>query len=341
MDNSRNRVSLAGIEQSFECAGNDVVLRAALRAGVALPYECNVGACGNCKFELVEGEVDVRWPESPGWTEKDRQRNRYLGCQCVPKGDVTIKVRPNVHYAPPHAPRIVAGRLTDRRAITHDIHEFRFEIAGEMTFEPGQYALLALPGVEGQRAYSMSSIATTAANRELHFQIRRVPDGKGTAFLFDTLHPGQAIEIDGPYGMAYLRRDVKRDVLLIAGGSGLAPMISIARGITADPAMNDVKIHFVYGGRTTRDICGQDMLSALPGYGTRLKYDGVVSALADGEPWEGAMGYAHEFAQAVHGDNLRNMEIYFAGPPLMGQAIQKMLIGLNVPMSQVHFDQFY
>jgi len=335
-----HQISIAGTEQSFSCASNDTILRAGLRAGLALPYECNVGACGNCKFELIEGEVDMLWPEAPGRSEKDKQRNRYLGCQCAPKGDVTIKVRPDAHYTPVHAPRSVRARLVSQSAITHDIDEFRFDLNDEMAFEPGQYALLKLPGVEGQRAYSMSNIVD-AHKKELHFQIRRVPNGKGTSVLFNGLGEDAEIEVDGPYGMAYLRREVKRDILLIAGGSGLAPMISIARGVMTDPQMLDVNVHFIYGGRTPLDICGLDMLTSLPGFGTRLKYDGVVSQVLDQDPWTGPTGLAHEYANQVHGDRLKDMEIYFAGPPMMGQAIQKMLYDLKVPASQVHFDQFY
>jgi toluene monooxygenase electron transfer component len=340
-DGRAHRITLAGSDQSFECGSGDVLLRSALRNDIAFPYECNVGACGNCKFELIEGEVDVKWPGAPGWTDKDRERRRYLGCQCVPRGDCTIKVRPSGHYAPQHLPRRVTGTLSARRAITHDIEEFRFELSGDMPFEPGQYALLSLPGIEGQRAYSMSNIPSSDAPRELHFQIRRVPNGKGTGMLFDSLEVGASIEIDGPYGMAYLRRDVKRDIVCLAGGSGLAPMISIARGAMNDPALDGVKLHFIYGGRTPRDICGQDMLEALPGWNERLHFHAAVSDLTSGEPWEGPTGYAHSIAESIFGEGLRDMEIYFAGPPMMGAAIQRSFVALKVPFSQVHFDQFY
>jgi toluene monooxygenase electron transfer component len=338
-----HNVTVAGTEvQSFQCHSDDTLMRAAQRQGIAFPYECNVGACGNCKFELIEGEVETKWPEAPGWSERDRQKNRYLGCQCMPKGDCTIKFRPNDQYAPVHTPRVTTGTLIARRAITYDIDEFCFSLADNLTFEPGQYALLSLPGVQGQRAYSMSNIAAqNTESRELHFQIRRVPNGKGTGVLFDSVEIGAQIEIDGPYGMAYLRRHVKRDIVLLAGGSGLAPMISIARGVMTDPNMADVKVDFIYGGRTPRDICGQDMLTELPGFGTRLRYHGAVSGLAQGDPWDGPMGYAHEIAHSLHGENLRDMEIYFAGPPAMGTAIQKALIELKMPFGQVHFDQFY
>jgi toluene monooxygenase electron transfer component len=333
-----HRITLAGSELSFDCSGQDTLLRSALRAGIGFPYECNVGACANCKFELVEGEVEMRWPEAPAWSDRDRQRRRFLGCQSAPLGNCTIKVRPAPQFAPLHTPRRVTGTLVERRAITHDIEEFRFEVAEDLSFEPGQYALLALPGVNGWRAYSMSNIAD--GSRMLDFQIRRVPDGHGTAVLFDKLEVGTQIGIDGPYGMAYLRRDVRRNILCIAGGSGLAPMISIARGVAADPSMADVNLHFLYGARTPRDVCGRDMLESLPSWEERLQFEAAVSD-ARSEDWPGRVGFVHTVAETIYGERLRDMEIYFAGPPKMGEAIQSSLRDLKVPAEQVHFDQFY
>ncbi|HEY4295052.1 MAG TPA: 2Fe-2S iron-sulfur cluster-binding protein [Paraburkholderia sp.] len=343
MSELTHHLTLQGTDVQFSCSSNDTVLRAALRAGIAFPYECNVGACGNCKFQLIEGELGQNWLEAPGWTDKDRERARYLGCQSVPNGNCTIKVRTAAQYMPVHMPRRVSATLTERRDITHDIREFRFESDAPMPFEPGQYALLTLPGVTGVRAYSMSNIADPASP-SLHFQVRRVPGGKGGSVLFDVVQPGARIEIDGPYGHAWLRREVKRDIVCLAGGSGLAPMISIARGVAADPALCNVNLHFLYGGRTGKDLCGRDMLEALPGFGERIRYHAAVSAAEAGEGADVSVdhvGFVHDLADALLGERLRDMEIYFAGPPAMGAAVQKMLLARQVPFDRVHFDQFY
>lgn len=342
MSELTHRISLEGTDVSFPCRPDDTILRSALRAGVAFPYECNVGSCGNCKFQLLEGTLEQRWPEAPGWTDKDRARERFLGCQSAPGSDCTIKVRPSAPYAPIYPPRRVSARLTARREITHDIHEFRFSLDEPMPFEPGQYALLSLPGVSGMRAYSMSNLAD-GDGMALHFQVRRVPDGKGSAALFDDLMPDVRIEIDGPYGHAHLRRDVRRDIVCIAGGSGLAPMISIARGVASDPDLQDIKLHFLYGGRTDKDVCGRDMLEVLPGFDERFQFHASVSNPEAGDADRCAYhsGFVHELADTLLGDRLRDMEIYFAGPPAMGAAIQRMLLARQVSFDQVHFDQFY
>jgi toluene monooxygenase electron transfer component len=335
-------ITVEGSELSFPCQPDDTILRSALRAGVAFPYECNVGACGNCKFQLVEGELEQNWPDAPGWTEKDRERGRFLGCQSVPHSPCTIKVRTSDLHAPVHRPRRVTATLTQCRPITHDIREFHFALDEPMQFEPGQYALLSLPGVPGERAYSMSNVAD-ASNLSLQFQVRRVPNGKGTDVLFDRLQPGARIGIDGPYGRAYLRRDVQRDIVCIAGGSGLAPMISITRGFSFDPNLKDTKLHFLYGARTGKDICGRDMLEVLPGFGERIQFHAAVSAPESGEAEVASAytGFVHELADTLLGDTLREMEIYFAGPPAMGAAIQRMLLARKVAFDRVHFDQFY
>ena len=330
-----HHLRVAGSDAAFDCARSDTVLRAAQRAGLGFPYECNVGSCGNCKFELLEGEVATAWREAPALTDKDRQRQRHLGCQTQPLGECLIKLRLAERYAPVHRPRRGGAVLAQRRAITHDIEEFRFQLDTRQTFEPGQYALAWLPGVTGPRAWSMSNTAADA----WEFQVRRVPGGQGTGVLFAGLRIGQRIELDGPYGMAWLRRDVPRDILCLAGGSGLSPMVSITRAVMVEPRLVDRQLHFVYGGRTPADLCGEDLLRALPGWGQRLHYHGFVSLPPPG--WQGPSGFVHQAASKLFGERLRTMEIYFAGPPAMATAVQSMLLEAQVPPAQMHFDQFY
>ena len=121
-------------------------------------------------------------------------------------------------------------------------------------------------------------------------------------------------------------------------------MISIARGVAANPSLANIKLHFLYGGRTARDVCGRDMLAQLPGFNERLHFDAAISEDSPQDacaPWTGHVGYVHDLADSLFGDRLRDMEIYFAGPPAMGTAIQRTLLARQVPFEQVHFDQFY
>lgn len=339
---TQTRITTEPEKRAFDQLGEDTVLRAALRAGLGFPYECNSGGCGSCKFELFEGEVENLWPEAPGLTERDKRKGHLLACQSRASTDVRIKVRPTPDCVPVIKPKRVRAKFIDMHDITHDIREFRFVTEGGADFLPGQYAMLAIPGVSTPRAYSMSNVGNK--NGEWHFQIRRVANGMATDKLFHRLHVGEEIEIDGPYGLAYLRSEVARDIVCVAGGSGLAPMVSIARGAAQSGMLKTRQLHFFYGGRTPRDICGEPFLRELPDYADRIHFHPVVSLPGDdaGAQWRGETGFVHELVRRVLGDALPSFEFYFAGPPPMTQTLQEMLmVGYRVPFEQVHFDRFF
>ena len=325
---------------AFPQAAGDTILRAALRAGVGLAYECNSGGCGGCKFELIDGEIENLWPDAPGLSERDKKRGRHLACQCRARGDITIAAPSAGEYVPLRPPRRQSARLLSVQDVTHDIREFRFAAAEHADFLPGQYAMLELPGVTGSRAYSLSN--TPNARREWHFQIRRVPQGQGTHALFDGLAVGDEIGLDGPYGLAHLRTDSRRDLVCVAGGSGLAPMVSIARGAVEAGMLGGRTLYFFYGARTPRDVCGEAMLQALDGFGERIRFIPVVSLPGDEGEWSGATGYVHDQLAHVLPGAFADYEFYFAGPPPMTQALQELLmLGHKVPFGQIHFDRFF
>jgi toluene monooxygenase electron transfer component len=323
----------------YSCAGDDTLLRAGLRAGLGLPYECNAGSCGTCKVELLEGEVHSLRPEAPGLTERDRAKNRVLACQSRPTTDCSIKVRLRPENVPLHRPARFQATLESSRDLTHDMREFTFRTKDAPGFLPGQYALFYLPGVEAPRTYSMSNVDDGSGTWQ--FIVRRVAGGTGTVTLFDKVPVGATITLDGPYGLAYLRADSPRDLILIGGGSGLAPVLSLARGAVAEPALAGRRIDVFYGARTTRDLCGETELCALPGFGKRLFFHAVLSHSQDEEGWKGPSGFVHDHAREHIGDRWADFEYYFAGPPPMAQAVQQMLIEKRVPYPQVHFDSFY
>lgn len=319
---------------TFPCDDGDTLLRAALRAGVGMPYSCNTGSCGNCRFELIEGHVRHLRADPPASTEKDRAKNRWLGCQAAPDGDCLVKFRAMDQYVPPVRPASRQAVLTGATEITRDISEFTFRVDGSTDFRPGQYALLTVPGVSGGRAYSMSNLPGEGAWR---FMIKRTPGGAATGWLFGT-KPGSEITIDGPYGTATLKEDSPRDIVLLAGGSGLSPMVSIARGAEAAGMLRDHKLHVFYGARDTADLCDASVLGAAAG---SARFIAALSDPAADSGWTGPTGFIHDVVAADMGAALKDCDVYFAGPAAMSAAVQQMAHAAGVAPDQLHFDEFY
>jgi toluene monooxygenase electron transfer component len=330
-------IRIEGGESFVVTADEPNLLRGALRAGVGFPHECSVGGCGSCRFELIEGEMATLWEAAPGLSARDRKRGKRLACQSRPLSDCAVRVRASDEYRPPVRPRQSTATLLTRRQLTADMAEFTWRTAAPAEFLPGQYALLQLPGVVGARAYSMSNLAN--ADGVWQFIVRRVPNGMGTAALFDRLVPGDTLEMDGPYGMAYLRPESPRDLVCIAGGSGLAPMLSVARAAMSRP--NAGRLDFFYGVRTPADLCAQPFLEGLAGFGTRLRFHPVVSQTVPEDGWAGARGFVHEELASRLDKPFADRDYYFAGPPPMIESVQQLLmIEHKVPFEQIHFDRF-
>ncbi len=334
-------IVIDGQEESFPCGGDDSLLRAGLRAGMGLPYECSTGSCGTCKFQLLDGETEELWPDAPGLSERDKRKDRRLACQNRPLSDCKIKMRLDPAAIPQILPRRQMVRLVDIRELTHDMHEFRFSGETAADFLPGQYALLSLPGVTGLRAYSMANLANESG--EWHFHIKNMLGGSGSHALFDgVVAPGQEVELDGPYGLAFLRES-GRDIVCVAGGSGLSPMVSIARGVAADVRFRERRLYFFFGGREPRDICGEEFLAELPAFAERMSYHAAISEPSvSAQAWTGHRGFVHELVAETLADPLSDYEFYFAGPPAMAEAVQRMLMREHkVPFEQLHFDRFF
>lgn len=313
----------------------DTLLRAALRAGLAFPYECSVGGCGACRFELLEGVVQTLWEGAPGLSERDRKRGKRLACQSRPQGDARIRVRLGGEAEQPAVrPQRVTATLSERRAISDDMVELRLTLPHAPGFLAGQYALLYPPGADGARAYSMSNLDDGSG--DWRFIVRRTPGGRGSAVMCAELPVGATVDIDGPYGHAWLRPS-PRDVVCVAGGSGLGPMLSIARGVLAEQSAR--RVHFFLGLRHEGDLGAAEQLLALTG--ERLSATVVLSSPADTSAWSGATGFVHTEVQRQLEPDLSAYDHYMAGPPPMIEAMQDLLMARHqVPFGQIRFDRF-
>jgi toluene monooxygenase electron transfer component len=334
-------IRLAGQDTAFACAAGDTLLRAALRHGLGLSYECNAGACGSCKIELIDGELMDLFPEATGLRPRERERGRRLACQSAPVGDCTIKARLGEEYVPRHRPQRCRATLEAVRDITHDIREFSLRTGTPARFLAGQYAMLALPGAASPRAYSMSNLANDQGLWQ--FMVRRVPRGAVSNALF-ALTPGVVLELDGPYGLAFLREDSARDIVCIAGGSGLAPMVSILDGAASHPRASQRGAWLFYGGRGPRDVPDVEQALRRHGVDKGLHWHPIVSLpeLAREAGWTGEVGFVHELLARTLPQPLSGYEYYLAGPPPMIEAAVRLLtVEHKVPQSQLHFDRFF
>lgn len=324
----------------YACAADDSLLRAALRAGLGLPYECASGGCGACRVQVLEGEVEDRWPQAPGLAAVQRERGFRLACQARPLSDCRIRVRAKLRTSASPAPRRRAARMAERTDLTADMAEFSFRTEGEAQFVPGQFALLSLPGVTGDRAYSMSNLPNQ--DGVWRFVVKRMVDGCGTTALFDRLAPGDELALDGPYGMAYLRADSPRDIVCIAGGSGLSPVLSILAA-AARCERHPRRLNLYYGGRRPADLCVPGVIERDPSMRGRIACVTAISDVACQDAWDGERGFIHEVVRRrleAQGNPSTN-DYYFCGPPAMTDAVQRLLLEMRVPVSQAFYDRFF
>ena len=317
-----HRIQIEGGDEFIVSADEDSLLRGALRAGVGFPYDCGVGGCGGCRFDLVSGEMETLWPEAPGLSERERKRGKRLACQCRPLSDCVIKVRAGEENKPFFPTRRAQATLSRRREIAPGMAEFVFKTDEPAAFRPGQYAIFHPPGGQngrplGPRAYSMSNLPN--AEGEWRFVIRRTPGGVGSNAMFDGLAIGDTLTLDAPYGHAYWRDDNDRDLVCVAGGSGVAPIVSIALAALK----RGRRIQVFEGARTSADLCVPHLLA--PRELAELDYMPVLSSEPEASGWTGARGFVHAAVEngleAPAGDH----EYYFAGPPPMIEAMQDLL----------------
>ncbi|MFJ8912704.1 2Fe-2S iron-sulfur cluster-binding protein [Amycolatopsis sp. NPDC102389] len=336
-----HHITVEGSGVRFPCAEGDTLVRAALRAGVGLSYECNSGSCGSCRYELLEGEVHDRRPDAPGLSARDRRKGRRLACQSEPLSDCVLKV---AEPGPVPTPRPIRQNavLREVRPLTHDMAEFVFDAEKHAAFSAGQYAMIHLPDGDVERAYSMSNLSNCA--REWRFVVKRTPGGKATSFLFDRLRPGDSVVLDGPFGHAYLRPDdAARQVVCVGGGSGLGAMISVLLGIAALPDAGGWTAHLFCAGKEARDIHVPAAVGRLRDRLGRFHLHTALSA-AGNDPSAGESvfrGFAHEAVLDLLGDSVTDHTYYAAGPPAMTDALARALVlEKGLPADRLYFDRF-
>ena len=322
-----------------ESHDEDTVLEALLRAGCGIPYECSAGGCGSCKVTLLDGELGEILDNPPGLKDRDRRKGKRLACVSRPRSDCRISVQFDSAYEPKIRPSRQIAHFVSRTFLTPDLAEFRFQSESSADFLPGQYARLAIPGVSGTRSYSMSNTANAEGLWE--FQIKRVPGGSASEVLFADPPADLTVSIDAPYSIAYLPENQMKSIVCIAGGSGLAPMISILRGL-AERGAPRPRASLYYGARRISDVVDPNYLAGIPGFNPAAQYIPVVSDSNEFGRWEGAKGLLHDHLAEALSEACTDFDYYIAGPPPMVDAVRRLLVlEKKVPVQRLHYDRFY
>jgi naphthalene 1,2-dioxygenase ferredoxin reductase component len=294
-----------------------------------ISYSCMSGRCGTCRCRVLSGQVRNSGPEA-GRPHSGKD-DYVLACQAVLTDNCTIEL-PEVDEVVVHTARIVKGTVTAIEAATHDIRRIRVKLAKPIEFSSGQYATVQFTP-EHIRPYSMAGLHDDG---EWEFQVRRVPDGRVTAFIFDELQVGAALRISGPLGSAYLRKQHSGPMLCVGGGTGLAPVLSIVRGALA--AGMDNPIHLYFCVRSAEDVYDADRLQALATAHPNVKVHIVVAT------GTAATGQRNGLVtDAIEKDlgTLTGWRAYLCGAPAMVDALNLLVTRLGVEPRHVHADAFY
>jgi len=325
------QITLEGHERPIPVEAGDTILASLLRAGVPFPFSCQAGNCGTCKCELVSGDILELEHSEHALGAEERAKGIILACRTQVWDDTVVR-RIDAEELVMHPSRVMRCRVLEIEPLTHDIKTVRLavEAGGPMSFSAGQYAELEFaPGLS--RHYSM---ANTPQEPELVFHIRHMPEGRTSSHVAKHLKPGDKVKVQGPLGVSYLRDSHRGPVLLVAGGSGLAPIQSILRTLLERGHEAPVSLYF--GVRSERDLYHEDLLKDLAARHANFAYHVVLSEEM------GARGRRYGLVhQAIDLPIPDNVMAYLAGPPVMVEAASALLGAHGLAPRQIHADAFY
>jgi toluene monooxygenase electron transfer component len=336
--NARNR----GFE--FDARVRESVLYAGLRAGVDLPYECATGTCGTCKARLVSGRLHDGWPEAPGRKFVKPEQGEFLMCQCSAESEVTLQVSKFINSMDSGAPDARLGVLREPRMLTHDVMAFGVELDRPCDFDAGQFMVLVAPGVAGYRGYSMVNYERGA--RRLSFLAKNKPGGGFSDWLFGAERNGAQLESFGPLGKATFDPSLGKNLLCIAGGSGIAGMMSILARADEARYFERHRGWVFFGVRAMRDAFFLKELGELRKNNLEItvglsEEDVPPSA---GKEWPALRferGLVHEVAKRNMAGKYQELRAYIAGPPpAVDAAIRVVLLDGKLTTDNVRYDKY-
>ncbi|MEH3118914.1 MAG: 2Fe-2S iron-sulfur cluster binding domain-containing protein [Methylorubrum populi] len=331
------RIAVAS-ERGFTVGRNELLLLSALGQGINYPHSCRVGTCGRCKTRLVSGRISplVDFALSP-LTNRDLKDGYILACQAKVRSDLEIEVGLLDHRVT--LPRSIVGEISGWRILPGGVIDLRLALEEPLVFEAGQYAALAVSGSFVRRSFSFYDAAPGSdGTREVGFLVKHLPGGRFSGWLGRQDRRGVRIWLEGPFGQMGLD-DTPRHALCVAGGTGIAPILSIAEDrLRRFPAEG---ITIVFGVRTRADLFALDRLERLSGLAPgRVRVVPLLSHEPAGSGWDGARGLVTAALDRDLGIDLPEASAFVCGALPMVEAVETRLAALGMPRGRIHADKF-
>lgn len=319
----------------FDAEPDESVLDAALRQGLALPYGCRNGACRSCRGRVLKGRIEYPRGTPKALTPLDIAQGFALLCMAHPASDVRIEAEefdPEQHIVVRNLP----CRIVRKCALAHDVIglELMLPASERLQYLPGQYVDVLLRDGR-RRAFSIANAPRENDRLELH--IRHVPGGTFSDYVFHYLKERALLRLRGPLGSFYLRAKDHRPVILMAGGTGFAPVKAIVEGALAGGFPGE--IHLYWGVRARRDLYMHDTAGAWAAEHERFEYVPVLSDPLADDAWSGRTGFVHEAVLEDFAD-LSAFNVYASGPPVMVQAGREQFAAHGLDLARFHSDSF-
>lgn len=327
-----HQVTLQPSGHVFAVADGATILDAALDAGINLPYGCKNGACGACKGKVLAGQVDHGTAQDSALPAAERAAGLALFCCAKPLGDLTLEVR-EIAAARDIPVKTLPCRVQDMERAADDVMVIRLKLPTNerMQFLAGQYVEFLLEDGK-RRAFSLASAPHADDLLEIH--VRRVPGGNFTEHVFTRMKPRDILRIEGPLGTFFLREESDKPIILVAGGTGFAPI----KGLVEHALHIGIKRPMrLYWGAKDRAGLYMNALAERWAAENGIAYVPVLSEPDAG--WTGRTGLVHEAVMQDHPD-LAGFQAYVCGAPVMCEAALRDFMDKGLPKDEFFADVF-
>ena len=329
------QVTLQPSEHTFEVEESEFILDAALRQGIAFPYGCRSGSCGTCLGKVISGEVF--YPEGLPLTvmEHEHEQGRAVFCVSVAKSDLQLEVN-EVSSSDDIEVKMLPARVDSLRKLADDVMEMTLKLPASerLAFRAGQYIEFIMRD-KSRRAFSLANSPSNDEYLELH--LRHVGDGKFTDHVFNEMKEKAMVRIEGPFGNFHVRDNSNRPLILIAGGTGFAPIKSMLEQLIEQ---EDTRVvHLYWGARAEADLYRNDLAKKWAFQHQSIQYLPVLSGVDSADNWQGREGFVHD-AVAKDFADLSGFDVYMAGPPVMINAAKEKFSQQGLPIDQLFSDAF-